>query len=238
MQPQPDLFHPAPDRFHHFHGLALAGAMHDRVIHVTFESHARKFPGHPHIERIVEEQIRQHGRNRRSLRSSTVPPLQSSVGQLERRTQPPLHIKHDPTLAGVGLHRLDNEVPGNAVEELLDVEIDDPVGPETTLPAFPPPRPGQTAPAGTRRSPGGTSVPPPSPAGPRPRSARSCPRRWEHRESGCLRHAVSVFPPPAPGAGNSCPRTSGSRSYTDCSADPSRTPLPSSHPLPARPYWP
>src|SRR5207244_6747133 len=45
----------------------------------------------------------------------------------------------------------------------------------------------------------------------------------EPRESWSLRHAASVSPPPSPGAENSCPTPSGSRSYTDCSADPSRT---------------
>ena len=83
-----------------------------------------------------------------------------------------------------------------------------------------------------------TPVPPPSPAGPRPRSARFCPRQWAPREFGYPIHAVSVFPPLSPGAGNSCPTTSDSRSYTSCSSDRTRTPRASAYPLPARPYWP
>ena len=103
---------------------------------------------------------------------------------------------------------------------------------------MPPPRPARCGRAGTRRSPGGTPVPLPSPAGPRPRSARSCPRRKAPRELGYPIHAVSVFPPPSPGAGNRSLRTSDSRSYTDCSSDLPRNPPAPPHPLPARPYWP
>jgi hypothetical protein len=107
-----------------------------------------------------------------------------------------------------------------------------------TVSGMPPPRPGPTSRAGTRRSPGGTPVPPPSPAGPRPRSARFCPRRWAPREFGYPIHAASVFPPLSPGAGNRSPKTSGSRSYTGCSSDRTRILRASAYPLPARPYWP
>ena len=40
MQPQPDLLHPLGDRRHHLAGLGFADAVHDRVIHVTFERDA------------------------------------------------------------------------------------------------------------------------------------------------------------------------------------------------------
>src|SRR5271166_4547748 len=101
-----------------------------------------------------------------------------------------------------------------------------------------PPRPAGSSGAGTHRSPGGTSVPPPSPAGRPPRFARFCPRQWALRERESLRHAVSVFPPPSPGAGSNSPRTSGSRSYRDYPSDLSRIPRGTPHRLPARPYWP
>src|SRR2546429_6048350 len=103
---------------------------------------------------------------------------------------------------------------------------------------MPPPRPAPTGRAGTRRSPGGTPVPPPSPAGPPPRSARFCPRQLAPREFGYPIHAVSVFPPLSPGAGNRSPTTSGSRSYTGCPSDLSRTPPAPPRLFPARPYWP
>jgi hypothetical protein len=46
-----------------------------------------------------------------------------------------------------------------------------------------------------------------------------------------------VSPPPAPEAENSCLRTSDSRSCTDCSSDPCRTPPASPRPHPVRPDW-
>ena len=57
-----------------------------------------------------------------------------------------------------------------------------------------------------------------------PPSARPGPRRWARPAFWCLRHAASGSPPPAPAAESTSPRTSGSRSCTGCSSDPSRTP--------------
>ena len=87
------------------------------------------------------------GRERRPLRGPAVALLQGPVGQLQRRLQPPPHIQHHPREVGIGLHRLDDEVPGHAVEELPDVQIDHPVGLPAAFPACPhrvqprPPRP-------------------------------------------------------------------------------------------------
>src|SRR6266567_1290097 len=60
MQPQPDLLHSLSDRRHHSVGLGFAFAVHHCVIHVTFERDGRELPGHPCIERVVQEQISQH----------------------------------------------------------------------------------------------------------------------------------------------------------------------------------
>jgi hypothetical protein len=64
MQRQPYFAHPFLERGQHFAGLLLAGAVDHRVIHVPLESDARERPGHPHVERIVQEQVRDHGRCR------------------------------------------------------------------------------------------------------------------------------------------------------------------------------
>ena len=64
MQPQPDLLHPLRDRRQHLACTGFADAVHHRVIHVPFERHGRELPGHPRIERIMEEQISQHRRHR------------------------------------------------------------------------------------------------------------------------------------------------------------------------------
>ena len=103
---------------------------------------------------------------------------------------------------------------------------------------MPPPRPGPTVRAGTRRSLDGRSVRPSPPACGPPPSGRSCPRPSAHRARGSHRHATSVSPPPSPGAGSNCPNSSDSRSDTDCSSDRSRTPRASPHPHPVHPDWP
>jgi hypothetical protein len=64
MQLQPDLLHSAGDRLDHRNGLDLTDAVHDRVIDVTLELDGGEFPRHPRVERIMQEQISQHRRNR------------------------------------------------------------------------------------------------------------------------------------------------------------------------------
>ena len=62
---------PAPhsrgDRDAHVFGLPPALAVHDDVVGVTLKRAARKGPGHPRIERVVQEQVRQDRRNRRPI---------------------------------------------------------------------------------------------------------------------------------------------------------------------------
>src|SRR4029077_12740007 len=55
-------------------------AMYDRVIDIAFEPHTRELPSHPRVERIVQEQVCQHGRDRGSLRSAPVSLLQVPSG--------------------------------------------------------------------------------------------------------------------------------------------------------------
>jgi hypothetical protein len=57
------------------------------------------------------------------LRGAPVSFLQGPVGQLQRGLEPPFHIQHDPREVGVCLNRFDDEIPADAVEEFLDVEI-------------------------------------------------------------------------------------------------------------------
>jgi hypothetical protein len=102
---------------------------------------------------------------------------------------------------------------------------------------MPPPRPGPTDWAGSRSCRDGRSVRPSPPAYAPPPSGRSCPRRSAPRAPWCRRRAAWVSPPLSPEAGSSCPNSSDSRSDTDCSSDPSRTPRASPHPLPVHPDW-
>ena len=61
------------------------------------------------------------------LRGTAVPSLQGSVGHAAAARQATASHTAAPSGVGVCLHRLDDEVPGHAVEELLHVQIDDPV---------------------------------------------------------------------------------------------------------------
>src|SRR5437660_8421741 len=49
VQPQPDLFHPLPERRQHLAGLALGDAVHDRVVGVPLELDAGIVPGEPGV---------------------------------------------------------------------------------------------------------------------------------------------------------------------------------------------
>ena len=120
------------------------------------------------------------------------------------------------------LHSLDDQVVPDAVEELRDVEIDDPV-------AFPASflaplgrvqsRPARPVPVGIVMEHRFHALPD---AWPRP-SGRLCRRRSRCPASWCRRRAVSVSPPPAPAEGSTSPTTSGSRSCTGCSSDRPRS---------------
>ncbi len=65
--------------------LLLADTVHNRVVDITLERDGRKLPSHPRIERIMQEQIREYGRDRRSLRSAAIPRRQRPVSLLQRR---------------------------------------------------------------------------------------------------------------------------------------------------------
>jgi len=135
VKPEPDLLHPRGDPAQHVLSLAARRAVHDRVVGVALEWAARMLAGHPNVERVVHEQVRQDRRNGRSLRRSSRALNQDAVRVLQRRCQPPLDIQQHPGAVGHRLHRADDEVPRHLVEELLDVEIDRPVELPAPLPA-------------------------------------------------------------------------------------------------------
>ncbi len=95
-----------------------------------------------------------------------------------------------------------------------------------------------TAPAGTRTSRHERSTQCGPPASAPPPSARpdlpppALPGSVPHRR------AASGSPPLSPAAGSSSPTTSDSRSGTDCSPDPCRSPRGTARPPRLPPYWP
>jgi hypothetical protein len=72
IQFQTDLRQPLDDRAEHDLRLLSASTVQDLIIRVTLERDVREFPDHPHIERVVEEEIGQHGRDSRALRASAI----------------------------------------------------------------------------------------------------------------------------------------------------------------------
>jgi hypothetical protein len=70
MQPQPNFLHPRFERGPHLLGLTLGHTMHHRIIRIAFEVNGREFPCEELVERIVHEEVGEHGRDRRSLRGN------------------------------------------------------------------------------------------------------------------------------------------------------------------------
>lgn len=61
------LLQTSPDRFEHLLRLSLALGVDDHIIGIALERDVRIGPGHPEVERIMHEEIRQQGRNDRPL---------------------------------------------------------------------------------------------------------------------------------------------------------------------------
>ena len=59
VQLQSDFRQPCSQGIPYHHGLLLAGAVNYRIIAIPLECDARMLPGQPHIERVVQIQVRQ-----------------------------------------------------------------------------------------------------------------------------------------------------------------------------------
>jgi hypothetical protein len=93
---QTDLRQPRDDRVAHDLRLLPALAVQDLIIRIALKRHVRELPDKPHVQRVVQKDVGQHGRDRRALRAAAIPGLQGAVLQLDWRFQPPLHIEKDP----------------------------------------------------------------------------------------------------------------------------------------------
>jgi hypothetical protein len=58
MKLQPTILQSGRNRCPNFLGLAFRSAMHDGIIGIPLERQMRILPRHPHIERIMQKQIR------------------------------------------------------------------------------------------------------------------------------------------------------------------------------------
>src|SRR5207245_9264637 len=96
-------------------------------IRVELEWDVRKGSRHPHIERIVQKQIRQDGAYHPSLRSSRRARHNAAVLHLHWRLQPAFDIEQHPRAVGMLTDRLEHQLPIDAVEVAFDVDVEHPV---------------------------------------------------------------------------------------------------------------
>src|SRR4249920_3072110 len=104
------------------------------VIRVALERDVRIGSLHPHIERIMQEQICQDGTDNPALRSSRCPQHDAAIFQLNRSPQPALDIEQNPRTARMMTNRPEHQLPINAVEIGFYVEVEHPVTPPAALP--------------------------------------------------------------------------------------------------------
>ena len=96
--------------------------MADTVVRVSFERDDGKSPRHPHVEGIMQEQIRQRGADDPTLRSSCRTRHDATVLHLYWSLQPAFDVEKHPRAVRVCTNRLEEQTPIDAVEVALDVD--------------------------------------------------------------------------------------------------------------------
>src|SRR5690349_6585370 len=76
--------------------LLLTAAVADRIIGIALEGDARMVPPHPHVERVMEKEIRQEGTDDPALRRSSFPADEAAVRHLNGRSQPSFEVEQHP----------------------------------------------------------------------------------------------------------------------------------------------
>src|SRR4029077_19071582 len=97
------------------------------VIRVALERDVRTPSRHPHVERIVQKQIRQDGAYDPALRSSRHSRHDAVIFQLDRSLRPALDIEQHPRLVRMTTNRPEHQLPIDAVKIGFYVEIEHPV---------------------------------------------------------------------------------------------------------------
>jgi hypothetical protein len=113
--------------------LMFGAAVADDVVGVPFEWNTGHRPPQPDVERIVQEQVGQQGRDHPALRRSLHPGDKLAVVEHRRRLQPTLDVEQRPGAVGVLAHGLEQQLVIDTVEEALDVDIDHPISTPTSL---------------------------------------------------------------------------------------------------------
>ena len=112
--------------------LCFTSAVADRIVGIAFERTIRIGPAHPDVERVVQEQVGQQGRDHPTLRRPPVSAGKAPVRYLDGCGQPSLDIQQHPAAVRVGTHRPHQQRVVDAVEEGLDIEIKYPIVPPAT----------------------------------------------------------------------------------------------------------
>ena len=114
--------------------LRLTVAVADRIIGIALEGDARMVPTHPHVERVMEKEIRQEGTDDPALRRSSFPADQAAIRHLNGRSQPSFEVKQHPRAVRVLAHRPHQQLPVDIIEEGFDVQIEHSIVAPATLP--------------------------------------------------------------------------------------------------------
>src|SRR6201998_2912786 len=103
------------------------------VIRVALERDVRTPSRHPHVERIMQKQIRQDGAYDPSLRRSRHSRHHAAILHLHRSLQPALDVEQHPRSVRMTTDRPERQLPIDAVEIGFYVEIEHPVVAPTAL---------------------------------------------------------------------------------------------------------
>ena len=96
MKLQTETRQPGADGVQDMLCLELAHAVDYRIICIALEADVGELPTQPLIERIVEEEVGQQGRDRGALWGSPIPCRDGAVSVLQRRFESPLHVEEHP----------------------------------------------------------------------------------------------------------------------------------------------
>ena len=99
----------------------------DDVVRVALEWNVRIGSRHPHVERVMQKQVRQQRTDYTSLRRSCGARNNAAVLHLLRRFQPALDVEQHPRAVCMMTDSPEQQLPIDAVEEAFDIEIEHPV---------------------------------------------------------------------------------------------------------------
>jgi hypothetical protein len=97
--------------------------MADEVVRISFEWDAGKVPHHPHVEGVVQEQIREARAYHPTLRSSRRTRYDAAILHLYRSLQPALDVEARPRAIRMFTDRSQEQFPIDAVEIAPNVDV-------------------------------------------------------------------------------------------------------------------